>query len=126
MSQLSESIICLAGAVLASRIPVLVLLHEDFVFARLHLGVVLDGAARLDEELVDAPAEFQNCVRNRLCCNPSQLETPHVMRERPRRVPVFQDTTKEFRFAIEGREVDIPPIKDTLQGGPSGREPALG
>ena len=55
-----------------------------------------------------------------------QLKTPHVMRERPRRVPVFQDTTKEFRFAIEGREVDIPPIKDTLQGGPSGREPALG
>ena len=35
--------------------PVLVLLHEDLVFARLHLWVVLDGAARLDQQLVDAP-----------------------------------------------------------------------
>ena len=35
--------------------PVLVLLHEDLVFARLHLRVVLDGAARLDQQLVDAP-----------------------------------------------------------------------
>ena len=38
-----------------SFFPVLVLLHEDLVFARLHLWVVLDGAARLDQQLVDAP-----------------------------------------------------------------------
>ena len=88
VSQLNVSIIHLASGVLASCIPVLVLFHEDFVFARLHLGVVLDGATRLDEELVDAPAEFQNCVNNRLCSNPPQLKTPYVMRERTRHVPV--------------------------------------
>lgn len=40
---------------LLDGLPLLVLLHVDLVLADLDLRVVLDGAARLDEQLVDAP-----------------------------------------------------------------------
>ena len=65
--------------------PVLVLLHEDLVFARLHLRVVLDGAARLDQQLVDAPEREKE---GRRCKSFSIVSiVPRVTRRRQARVP---------------------------------------